>query len=120
MLEHVFMNASNALSGPAARRMNSIMLNKLYVIYNNCPVEENRPPSFSTEGPVVSVDARLWPLIPRAGRTDTTSTSIPMPPSQFDMALHIMRPLGIVSRTMTVQPVVVKPAVDSKRDCINE
>ena len=66
------------------------------------------------EGPGVSALAIFSPLTPKAGRMAIANTRIPMPPSQWEMAFHRAMEAGAGIPPITVAPVVVKAATDSK------
>ena len=70
---------------------------------------------FSMTGPGVSALAIIWPFMPRAGRMEITKTSIPIPPSQWEMAFQSIRLLERTAPSTAEHPVVVKPDVDSKK-----
>ena len=117
MLLKVLINASKILSGPKAKSTNSAKEKNKYVKYSTRPVSENLPPIFSSVGPVASAEAITCPLIPSAGKMETKSTRIPIPPSQLETDFHKSSERGIVAKSKTEQPVVVKPATDSKKLC---
>ena len=53
-----------------------------------------------------------------AGSMDMTNITIPIPPSQWDMAFHRRMLLVITPESTAVQPVVVNPDVASKKASI--
>ena len=113
------MTASKSGTLPESiSRIISSIVNDIYVIYSIFAESLILTVIFLSTGPGVSALAIICPFIPSAGSMEMTKRSIPMPPSQFDIAFHSSSPPERNFPATTEQPVVVNPDVDSNRASI--